>query len=516
MHRFLSAGVAKLADALDLGSSGKPWGFKSLRPYLIMKSSPCLRLRLFLLKEFYFSKNSTTLEVVVEKNPEVLEAYVRVKVNADDYQEQFEKKIKEYAKKAFVKGFRQGKVPPTVIKKLYGKAIKVEEVNQVAYESLYNYLRDENLQIFGSPLIALEKMGKIDWDYQNEFEFVYEIGLQPEVVFEFDKDFSIKEYEVIINDTDVDNFTKKLLERFAEYDEKEEVELDTDIWGRLSPTSEEVLMLDEREFTKGKEFFGIIDVDALSETHQSLFLGKKVGEVVTFDLRTVFPNDEDLSKLLHYPAEVVTHIQGEVNFTVNSVSTKKEAELNEEIFKKIFGEKTEITTAEDFTAKIREVVQKRYDISARLETLFNFIQELNEKIKFALPDGFLKKWLASQNNQTMDDESYETFQKGLHTQILIDQLSKQNEVSVSEEDLREYTKEVQILNLFSMGFLQGILDENVLDLFVDRFFENEQNENSLMTFERNIRAAKLLDIFKDKISIEKVTLSGAEFDKLLK
>jgi hypothetical protein len=89
-------------------------------------------------------------------------------------------------------------------------------------------------------------------------------------------------------------------------------------------------------------------------------------------------------------------------------------------------------------------------------------------------------------------------------------------VSVSEEDIREYTKEVQILNLFSMGFLQGILDESLLDLFVDRFFENEQNENTLMTFERNIRAAKLLDIFKDKISVEKVTLSGAEFDKLLK
>ncbi len=457
------------------------------------------------------------MEVVVEKNPEALEAYIRVKVNAEDYQEQFEKKIKEYAKKAFVKGFRQGKVPPTIIKKLYGKAIKVEEVNQIAYESLYNYLKDKNVQIFGSPLIALDKMGKIDWDYQSEFEFVYEIGLQPEIAFEFDKDFILKEYEVSITDSDVDNFIKNLLERFAEYDEKEAAELGTDIWGRLSPTSEEVLMLDDREFAKGKEFFGIIEVDALSEAHQNLFLGKKVGEVVTFDLRTVFPTDEDLSKLLRYPAEVLSHIRGEVNFTINSISTKKEAELNEEIFKKIFGERAEITTVEEFIAKIKEVLQRRYNTSARLETLFGFIKQLNEKVSLVLPNDFLKRWLASQNdNQVMNDEGYEEFQKGLHTQIIIDQLSKQNEVSISEEDLRKYTKEVQILNLFSVGFLQGVLDEGVLDLFVDRFFENEQNENTLMTFERNIRAIKLLDIFRDKISIEKVVLSGADFDKLLK
>jgi len=457
------------------------------------------------------------LEVVVEKNPEVLEAYVRVKVNAEDYQEQFEKKIKEYAKKAFVKGFRQGKVPPTVIKKLYGKAIKVEEVNQVAYQALYDYLKDENLQIFGRPLIALDKMGKIDWDYQSEFEFVYEIGLQPEVVFEFDKNFNIKEYEVSITDTDIDNFIKNLLERFAEYDDREAVELDTDIWGRLSPTSEEVLILDDKEFTKGKEFFGIIDVDSLAEAHQSLFLGKKVGEIVTFDLRTVFPTDEDLSKLLCYPAEVLSNIQGEVSFTIHSISIKKEAELNEEVFKEVLGQKVEIATVEEFIAKIREVLQKRYDISAHLETVFGFIRELNEKIKFALPDSFLKKWLALQNNnQIMDDQSYDTFQKGLHTQIIIDQLSKQNEVSVSKEDLRKYTEEIQLLNLFSMSFLQVFSNQELLDLFVNRFLENEENENTLMTFERNIKATKLLDMLRDKITVEKVALSGADFDKLLK
>ncbi len=486
-------------------------------PVLNCKVLALAKVEAFSSERISFLKNSTTLEVVVEKNPEALEAYVRVKLNTDDYQEQFEKKIKEYAKKAFVKGFRQGKVPPIVIKKLYGKAIKVEEVNKIAYESLYNYLQKEKLQIFGSPLIALDKMGKIDWDYQSDFEFVYEIGLKPEVVFEFDKSFNIKEYEVSITDTDVDNFIKNLLERFAEYDDRETVELDTDIWGRLSPTSEEVLKIDDREFTKGKEFFGIIEVDSLAEAHQSLFLGKKAGEIVTFDLRTVFPTDEDLSKLLRYPAEVLSNIQGEVSFTIHSISVKKEAELNEEIFKEVFGQKAAITTVEEFIAKIKEVLQKRYNISARLETISGFIRELKEKIKFILPDSFLKKWLASQNDdQEIDDERYDTFQKGLHTQIIIDHLSKQNEVSVSEEDLREYTKGNQLLNLFSFGFLYAFLDEEMLDLFVYRFIEDEENENLLMTFERNIRAAKLLDIFRDKITIEKVALSGADFDKLLK
>ncbi|TAH17759.1 MAG: hypothetical protein EAZ08_13095 [Cytophagales bacterium] len=457
------------------------------------------------------------MEVTLEKNAEVLEAYVTVKVNESDYQEKYDKKLKEYAKKAFVKGFRQGKVPPMVIKKLYGKAIKVEEINQIASDSLYNYLRDGNIQIFGSPMIAIEKMAKIDWDNHSEFEFVYEIGLQPDISFQFDSNFAITEYEVQIDDTDLKNYTTNLLERFADYAEKEEADLASDVWGRFIPTSEEVLHMGDKEFTKGKEFFGIIDLDAISEANQSLFLGKKVGDVVTFDLRTVFPTDEELSSFVRYSEEEVKDIKGEVVYTINSISTRTMPELNQDTFNKVFGENTGINSLEEFNAKVTQVLQQRYAISARLETLLSFVQQLTEKAELTLPNAFLRRWLVTQNeNKNIDDESYENFLKGLHTQLVIDKLSQQNEISVNEEELRNYTKEVQILNLFSMGFLTGITNETVLDLFVNRYFEDEKNEQTLMNFERNIKASKLLDINKDKITVEKIVLSGKEFDLKIK
>jgi trigger factor len=437
-----------------------------------------------------------------------------VKVQEADYQEKYDKKLKEYAKKAFVKGFRQGKVPPMVIKKLYGKTIKVEEINQLAYESLYNYLREENLQIFGSPMIAIDKMEKIDWDNHQEFEFVYEIGLQPELSFEFGSDFSIKEYEVQLSDSDLGNYKKNLLEKFAQYEDKEEVSIETDVWGRLSPTSDEVLILSDKEFTKGKEFFGIIDIDTLSEENQNLFLGKKIGDAITFDLRTVFPTDVEMSNFLRYEKDDLIHIKGEVSYTINSISTRTMPEMNQETFDKVFGQNT-VTNEEEFDVKIKEVLQKRYDIAAQLETLLSFMQTLDEKASVTLPTHFLKRWLASQNNEKqMDEVGYENFQKGLHNQIIIEQLSKQNEVSVEEDELRKYAREVQILNLFSMGFLTGITNESVLDMFVDRFFENEESEQTLMSFERNIKATKLLAVVKDKITTEKIILSGEEFDKI--
>jgi len=457
------------------------------------------------------------LEVTLEKNAEVLEAYVKVKVSEGDYQEKYDKKLKEYAKKAFVKGFRQGKVPPMVIKKLYGKAIKVEEVNQTASDSLFNYLRDENVQIFGNPMLAVEKMAKIDWDNHSEFEFIYEIGLQPELSFQFDDSFSIKEYEVQIDDTDLSNYTTNLLERFADYAEKEEVDLASDVWGRLVPTSDEILLIDDKEFTKGKEFFGIVGLGTIDEAHQALFLGKKVSDVLTFDLRTIFPTNEQLSSFLRYSAEELKDIKGEVTYTINSISTRAMPELNQETFNKVFGAETTISSLEEFNAKVKEVLQQRYAISARLETLLSFVEQLTEKAELTLPNAFLRRWLTTQNeNRAIDDESYDNFQKGLHTQLVIDKLSQQNEIRISEEELRNYTKEVQVLNLFSMGFLTGITNEKVLDLFVDRYFQDEKNEQTLMNFERNIKASKLLDINKDKITVEKLVFSGKEFDLEIK
>lgn len=457
------------------------------------------------------------MEVTLEKSAEVLEAYVKVKVNESDYQEKYDKKLKEYAKKAFVKGFRQGKVPPMVIKKLYGKAIKVEEINQLASDSLFNYLREEDVQIFGSPMLAADKMGVIDWDNSGEFEFVYEIGLQPEFSFQFDESFSMSEYEVQIDDTDIANYTTNLLERFADYAEKDEADLAADVWGRFTPTSEEILMLSDKEFTKGKEFFGIVDVDALAEEHQGIFLGKKIGDNITFDLRTLFPTNENLATFLRYEAEELQEIKGEVSYTINSVSTRTMPELNQETFNKIFGENVGISSLEEFNAKVKEVLQKRYDISANLETLLTFIEELTAKAELTLPHVFLRRWLSTQNeNKPIDDESYENFQKGLHTQLIIDKLCKQSEITVNEEELRNYTKEVQILNLFSMGFLTGITNEKILDLFVDRYFSDEQNEQTLMNFERNIRASKLMNVHKDKLTIEKFVLSGRDFDLKVK
>lgn len=457
------------------------------------------------------------MEVTLEKNAEVLEAYVRVKVSESDYQEKYDKKLKEYAKKAFVKGFRQGKVPPMVIKKLYGKTIKVEEINQIASDSLYNYLRDGNVQIFGSPMIAIEKMAQIDWDNHSEFEFIYEIGLQPEISFEFDNSFKITEYEVQIDETDLQNYTTNLLERFADYAEKEEVDLSSDVWGRLVPTSDDVLPIADKEFTKGKEFFGIVDVDTLGEAHQALFLGKKVGDVVTFDLRTIFPTDDELSAFLRYSAEEVSGIKGEVVYTINSISSRTMPELNQATFNKVLGENANVNSLEDFNVKIMEVLKQRYDISARLETLLSFVEQLTEKAQLTLPNAFLRRWLVTQNeNKNIDDESYDNFLKGLHTQLVIDKLSQQSDVSVSEQELRDYTKEVQVLNLFSMGFLTGITNETVLDLFVNRYFEDEKNEQTLMNFERNIKASKLLDINKEKITVEKIVLSGKEFDLKIK
>lgn len=430
------------------------------------------------------------------------EGLIKIKLNEADYQPKVEEKVKEYSKKATIKGFRPGKVPVGLIKKMYGKSILVDEVNHTLSHAITDYIRDNKLPILGEPLPNTEKAENIDWENQKDFEFEYNVGLVEDFEVALDDSTKVTAYEIELSDDNMAETIANIRKQYGKMTNPEVSEKGDMIYGGLIAA--------DGDFKENILF----PIDKVADTLQEKFIGVKKEDVITFDLRKAIKADEDLAEILQKKPEDIKEMTGEFTLTASNINRSEEADMDQEFFDKIFGEGA-VSTEEEFKEKVKSTISENYERETD-NFLNNAIREkLVEGTTIGLPDEFLKRWLLVSNEGKVSSEDiekeYELYTKELKWSLIQNKIAEKHKIKVENDDVKDKTKEFIRQQLAASG-MAGQMDDN-LDAFADNYLQSEKGENYMKMFNQ-VKNEKVLDFAKEKISIERKKVDVEQFKEI--
>ncbi|OXA96219.1 trigger factor [Flavobacterium hercynium] len=398
-----------------------------------------------------------------------------------DYKGQVAKRINEKMPLATVKGFRKGQVPKDLVEKQYGKAIKQEEVKKVVDLALERFVQSERLNLLGTPLAKENE--NFDWDAE-ELTFEYEIGLVPNFEIDLEAKNNIVKYIVTADDKLIDGQVERIQKQFGKAIPQEVVVADSDLTGTF--TNEE----------KGISNTTTISVATFNKSAGDKFIGKKVGDVVTVSTKGLFADDHQLMDYLKVAHDDVHGLDVEVNFTIEAINGAELAELNQDLFDKLFGE-GKVASLEDLKAKIKEDAEAQFAQQADQKLLLDVQEFLIESTKFELPVEFLKKWLQTVGEKKLSAEEaeveYARSEKGLRFQLIEGKAMAQSNIQITFEDLKAFTTKAIKQQMAQFGQTNPT-DEEVQGI-VARVLSNQEEVKRLS---EQVVADKLLEVFKEK------------------
>mgnify|MGYP000328694236 CR=1 FL=1 len=442
---------------------------------------------------------------IIQENIDELNAVLKVKVVANDYLPKVETALKDYQKKASIPGFRPGKVPTGMIKKMYGKSIMVEEINKLLSDSLYTYLHENKIEVLGNPLPKADSV--IDWDNQQEFEFLYEMGLAPK----FNVDLSPKDkfvYQTVkIDDDLVNKYVTDIAKRYGKV-ENVEVSGDADL------LNGDFVELDANgEIVAGGIFkTGSLFLDRVKdEATKKALIGLKNDDKVVLEANTISENATDLAALLGIDKEKAESLNCKLQFTVKGVSRLAAAEINQEFFNKIYGEGT-ISTEEEFKAKIKDELANMFVNDSERKFYNDVVEHLMNKVNFNLPTEFLKRWIVAANEKPVTfeqvDSEFENYSKGLKWQLIENKIIKENNLEVTKDEVVDHTKELILQQFAQMG--QGPMGDEELNQTAQRVLSNQEEAKKLY---EKLYGQKVMELFKTKFTLENKEVAYDDFFK---
>ncbi len=434
---------------------------------------------------------------ITKESIDSLNAVVKVDVAAADYQEKVETILQDYRKKADIPGFRKGHVPMGMVKKQYGKSIMIDEVNKLIQESLNNFLTEEKLDILGNPLPKVDET--FSWDTED-FSFEFELGLAPE----FDVDLSAKKkitkYNIIAEDSLIDKEVENLQGRFGEVKQKEEVVEGVNITGTFANEEKEI---------ENKATIALADIKG--KLNAKKFIGSKVGDVLELKTKNLFEEEHKLMGALGLSNDEIQGLEIPLTFTVEEITETELAELNQELFDKIFGE-GKVTTEEELRGKIKEDAENQFRLQSEQQLLNSVTEYLVENTKFDLPTEFLKKWLATAGENPISAEQaaeeFEKSEKGLRYQLIEGKIMSANDIKLDFEELKEYAKGFIKTQMAQYGNLNP--EEKELEDIATRVLSNQEEAKRL---QEQLVSKKLLDFYKENITFNEKEVTYEQFVK---
>lgn len=444
---------------------------------------------------------------ITKQDIDQLNAVLKVKVGPEDYKERVEKALREYQKKVNMPGFRPGKVPPGMIKKMYGKSILVDEINKLLSDSLYKYIRENQIDVLGNPLPKHEEAQGIDWDNQEEFEFSYDLGLSPQ----FDVSISDKDkftMDVVkIDDEMVEKYVNDIRRSYGKPGNPDVAEDKDLLFG-------DFVELDANgEILAGGIFkSSSIAIDRVkNEEIKSKLIGLKKDDKVILEAAKLSENPADLAAMLGIDKAQAEEIKSSFQFTVKSLARMEPAALDQALFDRIYGA-GKVTSEEEFRNKIREELANMFRGEAERK-LRNKIQlALLDKVNVQLPDDFLKRWLVAVNEKPVTFEQvsaeYDQYSQGLKWQLIENKLLRENNITVSEEEALEYTRNLVNGQFKRYGKMDA--DDEELTAAAKEVLKKESEAKKIYD---NLYDQKLMQFFKEKFTIETNEISYDDFYK---
>jgi len=437
-----------------------------------------------------------------------LNAVIKVQLNQADYQEKVDKILKDHRKKANIPGFRKGHVPMGLIKKQIGVSVMVDEINKILSESLQKYIADEKLDLLGNPLPKLDEQEKVDWENQTDFEFNYEVGLAPEFEVDLGAKYKLEYYKIKVSAKDVQRYIDDVAKRY----------------GKM--TNPAVATEDDMLFGKFEELDGTGNIKEGGINHSSVIIikavtdkklkknlvGAKASDTFDLDPKTISKHESDQAAAIGVDVTALKNIISKFRFTVEKINKIIPAELNQELFDKVYGPNTVKDEAE-FRAKVSEELSKGLSVDADKKFKADIQDKILEKLKIELPNEFLKRWIVASNEKPITQEQveaeYNEYAKGLKWQLVENKIIKAHNIKVQPEEVVEYTKGLLTQQMAGMGMPQN--DDTELTETANRVLQNEEEaRNIYMMMYDN----KLMELYKKSLKLKEKEISYEDFVKL--
>lgn len=434
---------------------------------------------------------------ITKENIDALNAVVKVEISSADYQDKVEKILQDYRKKADIPGFRKGQVPMGMVKKQYGKSVMIDEVNKLLQESLNNFLIEEKLDILGNPLPKVQE--DFSWDREN-YSFEFELGLSPQFELNLSEKKKITQYNIVADKELLNKEVENIQKRFGKLVPKEEVVEGVNITGTF--VNEE----------KGIDKKSTIELESLKgKKNQKLFLGAKVGDVIEVNTKGLFDDDHKLMGALGLNHDDIHGLEIPLSFTIEEINFQELAEVNQELFDKVFGPDVVKTEAE-LREKIKEDAEKQFQTQADQQLLNAVTEYLVENTKFDLPADFLKRWLAVAGEKPMTAEEaakeYERSEKGLRYQLIEGKIISDHKLQINFEELKDFTKGFVKEQMAQYGQLNP--EEKDLDDIAQRVLGNKDEAKRLQD---QLVSQKLLNFYKENITFKVKEVNYEDFVK---
>lgn len=434
---------------------------------------------------------------ITKEQIDELNAVVKVAINKEDYQEKVDKILKDYRKQANIPGFRKGQVPLGLIKKQYGKAVLVDEVNKLLQDNLNKYLTEEKLDVLGNPLP--KQQDDFDWDSDN-LDFEFELGLAPNFDVQVKTKKAITQYKIVADKKMVEEQVERIQKQYGKLISKAEVGKKDEITGTFTNETEEINQKTTIELDKIKSKKA---VDAL--------VGKKVGESVTLKTKGLFAETYLLSSALGIDREKAEKLSIDVAFTIEEINEREAAVLDQELFDKLFG-KNNVTSEKELKNRIKEDSEKQFEQQSDQKLLNDITEKLIDSTKFDLPADFLRKWIQiSGENPLSEDEAKEEFEKsekGLRYQLIEGKIIKDNDLQVQLDELKEFAKGFIKSQMAQYGHLDP--KEEELENVATRVLGNQDEVKRLS---EQLMSQKLLDLYKEKANLKVKEVTYEDFVK---
>ena len=444
------------------------------------------------------------------ENQDKVNGLMTIIVEESDYKEKVEKSLKDYRKQANIPGFRKGMAPMGLIKKQYGEYLKLDTINKVVGEELYKYIKDNKINMLGEPLPSAKQEAQ-DLEKEPPYTFYFDIAVAPELKVELTSKDKLPYYDIKVDDATVDKQVDIFASRTGQYVKAEEYQKNDMLKGDLRE-------LDEKGNTKE----GGITLEAAVmmpefikvEDQRKLFDNAKLGEVIVFNPRKAYPdNDSEIAALLKIKREEVAQHEGDFSYQITEISRFEKAEVNQALFDQIYGE-GEVKSLEEFRTKIAEGIKEQTVTDCDYKFLLDVRSYLEGKVgKLTFPDEILKRVMLLNNKERGEEfveKNYEASIQQLTWHLIKEQLVEANKVKIEDKDVREAAKETARIQFAQYGMIQ--VPEEYVDNYVTEMFKKKENVDAFV--DRAIDL-KLIEALKKVVTLETKEVTLDEFNKIV-
>lgn len=425
---------------------------------------------------------------------------LKLNVKREDFMNEYNKVLKDYSKKATIKGFRPGKAPVNVVEMLYGRTLKYEIFNQEVSKNIADYLKKHEIELVLQPIYKGDQITKEMLDKQSSFELEFELCLQPSLDIDLNQ-LQLIDYELVIGEEDINKVIEKIRYDYATVEAIDIVEKDCLLHGKVKSLEGELLYENS-----------IIPTKELTEEMLTKIAGKKVGESFTFEAQSLFVDSQKLNLIFGYSSDAPKKI-GLFEFVIDRIEKVIPAELNQAFYDKIYGENA-VKSEEEFRVKIKEIVTKTNESAINDLMVNQFYNFLMTTYKIDFPKEFIRRYLSPDNPDKVDEKQLNKTLRSLQWQVILKNLDKLGKITVTHDEVfAQAEKEIQE-RMIDMGMNEIASTPSIVRNFAKNFLERDNGKNFKET-ENLIFIKKLIALAKEKCQVEKKSITSlAELDEL--